>query len=513
MAFLDGDVEQAPEAKRQFQLAIASAKREDNSELDRIGLLRSLGKNTEDEQVLLWVPCMASAPGVSLEKALNYCLLKISEAGASPFVLVFAESLASWVVEGTLQLLKDCFTCLPNSCKHNLSKIYMVHSSASSSGLFSFYTSFYTTTIAGKVVWVNRLVEVLQTLQIPRAAALKLFPYTVQAEEERRVSPSSTLSIFGTSLGFLSSRTGVKVSASLNSVPFILTEFRHHICSPGNVETKDLLYLQAECASLYAFVGDLDYGNPKADWFNLPLVVSCFRLLLEGLEFPLFGQRAFDRMASLSGTSKDQLIRELKTLFMDVNHYEKQSVMALRLVVCGCPQYILFFLKEIASHAKSNQMTPEKIAEVFAPSFFRSPQAADERIPQVAPLCTQALALAISNPNFVHDDYSEENTSSSDSSSSSSSSSEEEEEEEEETEEEKRPANPLAANKAIPKVTVIKAPSVASEKKAPAKKRDCTKRNKKVDEEEESSDSSESEEEEEDEEDEEEEEEEEEDSE
>lgn len=127
-----------------------------------------------------------------------------------------------------------------------------------------------------------------------------MFPYTVQVEEERRVSPDSVLSIFGTPLGVLATRTGVKVSSSLTLVPYILTDFRHYLTSPVNINTKDLMLLQGDCASLYAFVGDIDYGDPRADWTDLPVVASCFRLLLEGLENPLFGPNAFNQMASVA---------------------------------------------------------------------------------------------------------------------------------------------------------------------------------------------------------------------
>lgn len=132
---------------------------------------------------------------------------------------------------------------------------------------------------------------------------VRLFPYAVQVEEERRVSPDSVISVFGTPLGTLATRTGVKVSSSLTSVPYILTEFRHYLSIPANMNTKDLMYLQGDCASLYAFVGDIDYGDPRADWTDLPVVVSCFRLLLEGLEYPLFGPAAFQQMSAVAGKS------------------------------------------------------------------------------------------------------------------------------------------------------------------------------------------------------------------
>ncbi|OEH75109.1 hypothetical protein cyc_01837 [Cyclospora cayetanensis] len=439
MASYDSEAEQPPEIVQQYKAAIEAAKRADNSEFERIGLARDLGKDIDGRAVLLFVPCMISTPGVSLEKALNYCLLRLTETGESPFVLIFAESLASWIG----------FSLIPNPCKKNLQQIFIVHPTAGSQGLFSVISSIYSGSFPKKVVWVERLIDVLKTLQMPVSAALKLFPYPVQVEEERRVSPNSVLTIFGTPLGVLAARTG------------------------------------GECQSLYAFVGDIDYGDPRADWTDTPVVASCFRLLLEGLERPLFGSGAFENMASAgtAGGGKDRLVTEMKTsrflgdqgyrhvcayfyadidiqLFMGIPHDEKQSVM-----------YILLFLKEIASHATQNQMTPQKIAEIFAAAFFRPPQPVDKRLPQAAPVCIEALTLAITNPNLVHEGYSLVDSGES---SSEESSSEEESEESSSSDDapakQNVPTKPQLVKAVAPKVTASPAAS-AAKKTAPLKKR------------------------------------------
>ena len=65
------------------------------------------------------------------------------------------------------------FTLVPNSCKKQLKTVYMVHSTAGSQGLFSLMSSIYSGNFAKKVVWVERLADVLRTLQLSVAAALK----------------------------------------------------------------------------------------------------------------------------------------------------------------------------------------------------------------------------------------------------------------------------------------------------------------------------------------------------
>ena len=123
----------------------------------------------------------------------------------------------------------------------------------------------------------------------------------MQVEEERRSSSETTLNVFGVCLGFLATRTGQYVSSSLSSIPSILLEFRYWLSTAANIETKDLLLLQSNCRSIYAFVGDIDSGNPTADWRDTPAVSSAFRLFLEGLETPLFGPSAFAAMATAAG--------------------------------------------------------------------------------------------------------------------------------------------------------------------------------------------------------------------
>lgn len=222
------------------------------------------------------------------------------------------------------------FDLLPGSILGAIESLLVVHSTAGSRALFSMFKSMLSEEFVQRVVWVDAVSEVLKQLQSPAATALRqvvsacvgpsfwartleggcfcvrryrLFPYAVQVEEERRVSPESVLSVFGTALGVLAHRTGVRVSASLTRVPSVLVDFASLFLQPATCTTKDLLLLQGECAALYAFVGDLDYGDPRADWADLPVVVSSFRLMLEGLPSPLFGDRAFDRAAEVAGGS------------------------------------------------------------------------------------------------------------------------------------------------------------------------------------------------------------------
>lgn len=52
----------------------------------------------------------------------------------------------------------------------------MVHSTAGSHGLFSLVSSMYSGSFSKKVVWVEKLVDVLRTLQMPMATALRQAP-------------------------------------------------------------------------------------------------------------------------------------------------------------------------------------------------------------------------------------------------------------------------------------------------------------------------------------------------
>ncbi|XP_026193194.1 uncharacterized protein LOC34618775 [Cyclospora cayetanensis] len=475
MASYDSEAEQPPEIVQQYKAAIEAAKRADNSEFERIGLARDLGKDIDGRAVLLFVPCMISTPGVSLEKALNYCLLRLTETGESPFVLIFAESLASWIGGGTLQFISDCFSLIPNPCKKNLQQIFIVHPTAGSQGLFSVISSIYSGSFPKKVVWVERLIDVLKTLQMPVSAALKLFPYPVQVEEERRVSPNSVLTIFGTPLGVLAARTGVRVSSSLACVPYILTEFRHYLLKAPNVTTKDLLLLQGECQSLYAFVGDIDYGDPRADWTDTPVVASCFRLLLEGLERPLFGSGAFENMASAgtAGGGKDRLVTEMKTSNFD-------------LWFVNAVHFALPKRNSKSCHTKpgGNMLSAE--APGLEPRSFDCypitgvPEAnlghSWRRERHIwssgnAWVCIEALTLAITNPNLVHEGYSLVDSGES---SSEESSSEEESEESSSSDDapakQNVPTKPQLVKAVAPKVTASPAAS-AAKKTAPLKKR------------------------------------------
>lgn len=127
-------------------------------------------------------------------------------------------------------------------------------------------------------------------------------PYVVQHEEEERLSPGAGLTIYGSTVTTLSARIPTDVVKPYTRLPSIYVDFVEHLTSKDVIQTKDLFFLQADCASLYAFVGDIDQGNPQAEWGNLPALVSGFRLLFDCMPVPFLGDGAYSAFDVLTST-------------------------------------------------------------------------------------------------------------------------------------------------------------------------------------------------------------------
>lgn len=129
-------------------------------------------------------------------------------------------------------------------------------------------------------------------------------PYVIQHEEEERLSPGAGLTIYGSNVTTLSARIPTDVIKPYTRLPSIYVDFVEHLTSKDVMQTKDLFFLQADCASLYAFVGDIDQGNPQAEWSNLPALVSGFRLLFDCMPVPFLGDGAYAAFEALTSTYK-----------------------------------------------------------------------------------------------------------------------------------------------------------------------------------------------------------------
>nr|PIM04143.1 RhoGAP domain-containing protein [Toxoplasma gondii COUG] len=393
MSYMDSDEEASPEMLQQYMKAVEMAQKEDLSAFDRVGLIRSLGKNKDNQEVLLITFCFLSGAADELEKAMHYGLAKLHAMENQPFVLIFGLAMTNWLTDAA-SLLQQCYLSLPSSIKKSLKKVYILHWTTAKKMVLEAMSSVVSEKFANKIVYVEQLSDILSTLQMPPTEALTKFPYVVQHEEEERLSPGDAISIYGTPLATLCARIPTDVVPPYKRLPAVYVDFVDHITSRDVIGTKDLFCLQADCASIYAFVGDIDQGNPFAEWTNIPALITGFRLLFDSLPTPFLGEGAYAAFSALTkgATAPD------KTVLLDT---VTQLLSALSPGEQETFSYVLKAFKTISGESSQNGMTPLKIAEVFAPSFCRPPTKPDAQAPIVTQMIVQAISLAIESPEKV----------------------------------------------------------------------------------------------------------------
>ncbi|PFH38501.1 RhoGAP domain-containing protein [Besnoitia besnoiti] len=390
MSYLDSDEEVSPEMLQQYKKAIEWASKADLAEFDRTGLIRSLGKNVNSEEVLLITLCFLTGAPEELEKAMYYCLAKLQAMESQPFVVIVALTLTNWLNDAST-FIKNCYLAMPRAVKKNLKQIYLLHWTLAKKMVMGAMSTVVSKKFYDKVVYVDQLSDVLSTLKMPPTEALTRFPYVVQHEEEERISPGGALVIYGSPVATLCARIPTDAIAPYTRLPSIYVDFVEHLTSRDVISTKDLLCLQADCASLYAFVGDIDQGNPFVEWGNIPALVSGFRLLFDCMPVPFLGDKAYSAFCALARGAtkpdKSALLTTLTQVFCTLSLGEQETF-----------SYIIKAFKTISNEASLNGMTPTKIAEIFGPSFCRPPGKPDSQIPIVGHLVVEALALGIQDP-------------------------------------------------------------------------------------------------------------------
>ncbi|CBZ53521.1 putative rhoGAP protein [Neospora caninum Liverpool] len=389
MSYMDSDEEASPEMLMQYRRAVEMAQKEDLSAFDRSGLIQSLGKNKDNEEVLLITFCFLTGAADELEKAMHYALAKLHEMENQPFAVIFALAMTNWLNDA-VSVLKQCYLSLPRSIKKNLKKIYLLHWTLARKMVLDAMSNVVSEKFWKKIVYVEQLSDILSTLQMPPIEALTKIPYVVQHEEEERVSPGSALTIYGTPVATLCARIPTNIVPPYTRLPRIYVDFVDHITSREVIGTKDLFCLQADCASIYAFVGDIDQGNPFAEWTNIPALITGFRLLFDCLTIPFLGEGAYGTFSALTKAAtapdKTKLLDTVMQVYSSLSPGEQEA--------CS---YIMKAFKVISGESSQNAMTPLRIAEVFAPSFCRPPTKPDSQAPIVTQMIVQAISLAIEN--------------------------------------------------------------------------------------------------------------------
>ncbi|SOV14650.1 rhoGAP GTPase, putative [Plasmodium sp. gorilla clade G2] len=386
---LDSDAEVPQEVLAEYEKLLKRSYTENFDDLYKTDLLKVIGKDGYGSHIVLLIPCFIVASGADPEKTLRYAILTLDPIVKENYVLILCETHTNWLTDAVYAYAKQWYDTLPRKYKKNLKNLYLVHSGFLSKTLLTIVTPFISPKFWKKVEYIEKLEDLFLKLNIKASKYLKYFPYIVQRNEEVMLG-GQPISPFGADLEILCQRFGKKY-LQFKHIPSILIDFLTHLTKPEIINTKDLFNLQADAATLYGIIGDIEYGEPTTDFNNIPSLVCSFKLFLNTQKHGLLGKDAFSRLHYLKSTSaSDKIIKlNLSKLYQKLTQGIKQCVLCL-----------LHFFKTISEHASENNMTILTLSKIFAPTFFRS-KTPNAIFTECISLANKCMQMIIQNPDIL----------------------------------------------------------------------------------------------------------------
>ncbi|KNG75802.1 rhoGAP protein [Plasmodium falciparum IGH-CR14] len=323
---LDSDAEVPQEVLAEYEKLLKRSYTENFDDLYKTDLLKVIGKDGYGSHIVLLIPCFIVAAGADPEKTLRYAILTLDPIVKENYVLILCETHTNWLTDAVYAYAKQWYDTLPRKYKKNLKNLYLVHSGFLSKTLLTIVTPFISPKFWKKVEYIEKLEDLFLKLNIKASKYLKYFPYIVQRNEEVMLG-GQPISPFGADLEILCQRFGKKY-LHFKHIPSILIDFLTHLKKPEIINTKDLFNLQADAATLYGIVGDIEYGEPTTDFNNIPSLVCSFKLFLNTQKHGLLGKDAFSRLHYLKSTSaSDKVIKlNLSKLYEKLSQGIKQCI-------------------------------------------------------------------------------------------------------------------------------------------------------------------------------------------
>ncbi|SPJ10487.1 rhoGAP GTPase, putative [Plasmodium sp. DRC-Itaito] len=386
---LDSDAEVPQEVLAEYEKLLKRSYTENFDDLYKTDLLKVIGKDGYGSHIVLLIPCFIVAAGADPEKTLRYAILTLDPVVKENYVLVLCETHTNWLTDAVYAYAKQWYDTLPRKYKKNLKNLYLVHSGFLSKTLLTIVTPFISPKFWKKVEYIEKLEDLFLKLNIKASKYLKYFPYIVQRNEEVMLG-GQPISPFGADLEILCQRFGKKY-LQFKHIPSILIDFLTHLTKPEIINTKDLFNLQADAATLYGIIGDIEYGEPTTDFNNIPSLVCSFKLFLNTQKQGLLGKDAFSRLHYLKSTSASDKVIKLNLSKL----YEKLSQGIKQCVLC-----LLYFFKTISEHASENNMTILALSKIFAPTFFRS-KTPNAIFTECISLANKCMQMIIQNPDIL----------------------------------------------------------------------------------------------------------------
>ena len=151
---------------------------------------------------------------------------------------------------------------------------------------------------------------------------------------------------------------------------------------------------------MYSIVDEINSGVPFRNGDSDPgALVSVFKLLLDSTGRSLFDEQLFleiVKQCKSSGTNELTHSFCVRILRESISKLPDCSLYTIK--------YIVDFFTLVSNKSKTNNMTTQKIAEIFSPIFCRPSTIGENIMYDIIPPCVECINVLITNKNSVFSD-------------------------------------------------------------------------------------------------------------
>ncbi|CEM31648.1 unnamed protein product [Vitrella brassicaformis CCMP3155] len=380
--------EQERAVEEQYRELLIEAQREDFEDFDQDRLLRRVSTDDLGRPVVMLIGGVLSPDVEELERAFLYVVKTLDGVVDRPYVVVYCHTHVNWLSPSLYSFIQSCHTSLPRKYRKNLTQLYVVHATLTFRTLMNFATAFVSSKFFHKIEYIERLGELSYVTGLPAAQLQRLFPYSIQ-RYEAELHGVTPLRLFGTPLEVLADHLGVDTDGC-SQVPEPIVRLVNALSDLDSLKTRRLFFLQSDSAPLYSVVRELEEGVMLPDMDEVCAVAVAFKLFLNSLPEPLLTFNAFTTLERLKDEHSPYVPREV------LSGAVRQLLMDAPPINFGTVKFLLGLLSRVANCARFNEMSIKKLAEVFAPAFFRpadmTPEASD-----VIQVANEAMAVLLAD--------------------------------------------------------------------------------------------------------------------
>ncbi|OII77573.1 hypothetical protein cand_015800 [Cryptosporidium andersoni] len=389
--YMDSDAETDPTI---YDKIVQSTENEVFNSYHGTRFLYYLCEDNLGRPVLVLVACFLPTDVSALDKAMRYAVSSTKEYVQKDFVLIYCLTRTNVLSDKSGGFLQAFYGLLPKDFKKNLKKVIMFHYGISNRAFMSVISSYMSPRFMKKLEYADTIKDLCRFLpNIPAEEVCSRLPYVIQ-HDDAELSGVEVPRVFSLHIVDLCNNYGFLVP-NYGRVPEILVDLTQQLSKPDVICTPELFTLQTSASNLYSLVGEIDSGDPfRSTDSDIPALVSAFRLLLDALEEPLLGRNIFALLQKQSSTGINELSH---TFYINLL---KETIATLTVTARVSLLFIVHFFAFVASKARFNNMSPRRIAEIFAPAFCR-PTVTSNTMYQTIPICVECITSLISDPDAV----------------------------------------------------------------------------------------------------------------